>query len=400
MTKTNNGSNIKLQRIDCQPVGGVAGDMFAAALFDAFPALYQRFVNDLALIGVDGLTASLAPTTSHSLYAQYFSVQQNTSVKPPRTLPAVSEFLNCKTLDPDIVTTAVGIYRLLAEAEAAVHGKTVDTVHFHEVSDWDSMVDILAAAGIISRLQCPHWRIGPLPLGGGTTKTAHGDIPLPAPATVHLLTGADWIDDGQPGERVTPTGAAIVAYLSPSRLLASEAPATLSAVGAGCGTRKLSDRANIFRVCVFAAGENNTCTTDLVTQLAFEVDDMTGEEIALSLDVLREQPHVLDASTVAIHGKKGRPATGVRLLVEPHAAETVINDCFNQTTTLGVRYSDVQRKVLQRSHKMVDGKAVKIATRPDSAHTVKIESGELVTVETLYARRTLAQKIERSATDD
>ena len=400
MTNTDSGSDKKPQRIDCQPIGGVAGDMFAAALFDAFPPLYRHFVSDLALLGIEGLTAGLTSTTSHSLYARHFSVQQNTSVKPPRTLPAVSEFLNSKTLDPDVVTTAVGIYRLLAEAEAAVHGKTVDTVHFHEVADWDSMVDILAAASIISRLQCPHWRIGPLPLGGGTVTTAHGDIPLPAPATVHLLTGADWIDDGQSGERVTPTGAAIVAYLSPSRLLASEAPAALSAVGVGCGTRKIADRANIFRVCVFAAGDSTTCSTDLVTQLAFEVDDMTGEEIALSLDVLRKQPHVLDVSTIAVHGKKGRPATGVRLLVEPHAAESIINQCFNQTTTLGVRYCDVQRKVLQRSHKMVDGKAVKIATRPDSVHTAKIESSELTAVETLHSRRTLAQKTEHSATDD
>ncbi len=399
---TSAGANGELTpvRIDCHPIGGVAGDMFAAAMFDAFPSLYDNFTRDLAWLDIEGLQASLSNHTSHSLYAQHFSVVQNVNIKPPRTLPAVIEFLNSKRLDANVIETAIGIYRLLAEAEAAVHGKTIDTVHFHEVSDWDSMVDILAAAGAIARLNCSHWRIGPLPLGGGTITTAHGDIPLPAPATVHLMKGFDWTDDGQPGERVTPTGAAILAYLSPSTLHAGAASATLAAVGVGCGTRQLADRANIFRVCVFNESDNEFYENDVVTQLAFEVDDMTGEEIAQALSILRAELEVLDVCTVAIQGKKGRPGTGFQLLVVPHAGSAVIDQCFRQTTTLGVRHSSVQRKILQRQHKNIDGRRVKVARRPGPVSTAKIESVELAGFSSLTERRAQAQSAERKAIDD
>ena len=269
---------MSLLRIDCHPLGGVAGDMFAAALFDAYPHLYADFLDDLSRLNIDGLSVELEKQTSHSLYAQHFSVLQQTVVKPPRTLPAVAEFLNNTTIEPRVTQAAVGIYQRLSKAEAAVHGKTIDTVHFHEVSDWDSMVDILAAAGAITRLQCPQWRVGPLPLGGGTITTAHGDIPLPAPATVSLLKGFDWIDDGHAGERVTPTGAAIVAYLKPAAM-GGAAAARLACIGNGCGTRELADRANIVRVSAFVESDNTNLPTEPLVILEFEiVPPMSGRD--------------------------------------------------------------------------------------------------------------------------
>ena len=391
---------MSLLRIDCHPLGGVAGDMFAAALFDAYPHLYTDFLDDLSRLNIDGLSVKLEKQTSHSLYAQHFSVLQQTEVKPPRTLPAVAEFLDNTTIEPLVTQVAVAIYQRLAEAEAAVHGKTIDTVHFHEVSDWDSMVDILAAAGAIARLQCPQWRVGPLPLGGGTITTAHGDIPLPAPATVSLLKGFDWIDDGQPGERVTPTGAAIIAYLNPVKLQQNASAATLDAIGVGCGTRKLQDRANIFRISAFSSSEVGEVQTDQVTRLAFEVDDMTGEEISQAIENLRTAPGVLDASTVAMHGKKGRPSTGFRLLVKPDLSDAVTNECFRQTTTLGVRTSLVSRKILNRHSKSVDEYQVKVARRPGNVSTAKIESIEVSAVDTLQNRRGLALTVESKAIDD
>ncbi|MEM7258842.1 MAG: nickel insertion protein, partial [Pseudomonadota bacterium] len=107
-----------LQRIDCQALGGVAGDMFAAAMFDAFPALYNDFLNDLSRLSVAGLQATLSAQTSNGLYAQNFQVSQTTDIKPPRTLPAVEDFLGNTALDVAVVSTATAIYRLLAEAEA------------------------------------------------------------------------------------------------------------------------------------------------------------------------------------------------------------------------------------------------------------------------------------------
>ncbi len=387
-------------RIDCHALGGVAGDMFAAALFDACPWLYDDFLKDLAQLNIEGLDAILSKQTSKGLYAQHFSVNQSTDEKPPRTLPAVIDFLNGKSLDSGITDVAIDIYRLLAKAEAAVHGKPVETVHFHEVSDWDSMVDILAAAGIIARLDCRQWRIGPLPLGGGTITTAHGDIPLPAPATVQLLESFEWSDDGQPGERVTPTGAAILAYLKPDKLQQKTGAARLAQTGVGCGTRQLADRANIFRVCIFEQPETNMVCSDPVTHLAFEVDDMTAEEIAQSIDILRDESGVLDISTVVMQGKKGRQATGLRLLLAPDAMDAVIEQCFRQTTTLGVRHMNLQRKILHRDHKEIDGYPVKTACRPQGTLTAKVERDCLNEIETLQARRALALTIEKSAVDD
>lgn len=389
-----------LTRIDCHALGGVAGDMFAAAMFDAYPQLFKPFQEDLALLGIDGLQASLEKRTSNGLSAQYFSVEQQTELKPPRTLPAVINFLNSKSLDTSVSTVAIDIYRLLAHAEATVHGTCVDTVHFHEVSDWDSMVDILAAAGIITRLQCPRWRIGPLPLGGGTIQTAHGEIPLPAPATLQLLKTFDWVDDGQAGERVTPTGAAILAYLQPEKSHSKTTAAQLSTTGIGCGTRKLADRANIFRVCSFDQHEEASVQTDLVACLAFEVDDMSAEEIAQAMDILRLQRGVLDVTTMAMQGKKGRQSTGVRLIVRPESSAIVTDQCFRQTSTLGVRCMDVQRKTLHRHSTSVEGYDVKTALRPTHKITAKIESAELEQLPTLQERRTLASRIEQIATDD
>lgn len=385
-----------ISRIDLQPLGGIAGDMFAAAVFDAYPRLYDHFLDDLARLSVAGLSVTLEARLAKGLGAKHFSVVQATDEKPPRTLQGVVEFLADKNLDKNVVSAAVGIYTLLAEAEAAVHGKTIDTIHFHEVSDWDSMVDIIAAAGAIARLDCQSWRLAPLPLGGGTITTAHGDIPLPAPATVQLLNGYDWIDDGQPGERVTPTGAAIVAYLKPASLQ-STAAATLSAVGVGCGTRELADRANILRLSFFQEPTSSNYIHDIVCRLSFEIDDMTAEELAHALDHLRQRQGVIDCSSVPMQGKKGRHVTAVRLLVLPDDKDQVIDQCFMQCSTLGIRHEQLNRTILQRDNRAVDGVRVKLASRSPSVTTAKTESDDLIHADSLQERRRLAAHTEQTA---
>ncbi len=380
-------------RIDIHPLGGIAGDMFAAAMFDAWPELYSDFKDDLARLSIQGLDVSLEACLSKGLHARTFSVVQRTEQKPPRTVRAVKDFLQATTLEKPIVQTAIEIYQLLGEAEAAVHGKTVETIHFHEVSDWDSMVDIIAAAGAIVRVQCPHWRISPLPLGGGTINTAHGDIPLPAPATVAMLKGYDWIDDGQAGERVTPTGAAIVAYLKPAAM-GGAAAARLACIGNGCGTRELADRANIVRVSAFVESDNTNLPTEPLVILEFEIDDMTPEELADACDHLRDSEGVADVSTIAMQGKKGRHSTGVRILVAPGHKDQLINDCFIRTSTLGVRYTTVDRYTLDRCAKKARGVRVKVATRPGEQLTAKAESDDLHAVDSLEQRRSVAAQTE------
>jgi len=152
-------------RIRLSPIGGIAGDMFAAAAFDAFPVLYDEFLADLDKLGIPGLSVSCDQRLSCGLQANHFSVAQNTEHKPPRTLTEVSEFITSKSFDESVEKHMIGLFTVLAGAEAKVHGKSIDTIHFHEVSDWDSIVDMLAAAGIIARLQCRQWYVDALPLG-------------------------------------------------------------------------------------------------------------------------------------------------------------------------------------------------------------------------------------------
>ena len=121
--------------------------------------------------------------------------------------------LTASALDRAVLDVALAILKGLGEAEAKVHGKPLDHVHFHELADWDSVADIVAAASFIHRSGAQHWAVDPLPLGGGLVKTQHGQVTVPAPAVLQLLDGYDWRDDGILGERVTPTGATIVRYL-------------------------------------------------------------------------------------------------------------------------------------------------------------------------------------------
>ena len=234
------------------PIGGIAGDMFAAAMLDAFPDRLEHVRNALGALDIPaGVNIHLEATRSGGFRGAHFRVTQDTAQTPPRTLRAMHEFLDAGTLSETVRARAAAIFTLLAEAEAHVHGASIERVHFHEVSDWDSVVDVVSAACLIDGVAMARWRLGELPLGSGTVRTAHGDIPVPAPATAQLLTGFRWVDDGVPGERVTPTGAAIVRYLDPEQaapLGGARHVGQLSRIGIGCGTRQLEGRANILRV--------------------------------------------------------------------------------------------------------------------------------------------------------
>ncbi len=387
-----------ITRIDLNPLGGVAGDMFAAALLDAFPEHKPDLLADLERAGLPaGVTAGITAASSSGLRGARFVVTQETAARPPRSFADVQAFVDAGELGRSVRARAVAIFHLLAEAEASVHGTTVDQVHFHEVSDWDSLVDILAAASLIDRLDGARWRIGPLPLGRGSVQTAHGEIPVPAPAALHLLQGFEWVDDGGAGERVTPTGAAILRHLEPGPL-GGPARGTLARVGVGCGTRETKGRPNILRALAFS-DVKTVPGEDVVERLAFEIDDMTGEEIAVALDHLRATPGVIDVTTSAMTGKKGRPASGFRLMVDPAAAETAVEACFSETSTLGVRLSTARRRVLER--RAIDGAEarVKAALRPGGVVTAKAESDDLAATPGLAARRSLAARVTSSAKD-
>lgn len=295
-----------------------------------------------------------------------------------------------------VIAHATGIFTALADAEARVHGTSPDEVAFHEVGAWDSVADILAAAYLVDAVGPALWTIGPVPLGSGRVRTAHGLLPVPAPATALLLESFTLIDDGIAGERVTPTGAAILRYLCGNETGAGRG-GRLTGSGYGFGTRRLSGVSNCLRVMAFT--EASDLAQDVVAVLECEIDDQTGEDLAIALAHIRAHAGVLDALQMTAHGKKGRIMTHLRVLANPAAADEVTRLIFDETTTIGLRRTLTSRVTIRRhsSQLAIDGRTVatKTVERPQG-RTSKIEADALLPVAGWAAR----ERLRRRASED
>lgn len=378
-------------------IGGIAGDMFAAAMLDAFPDLEAPLRADLdraglaphvALETASGRAAGLA-----CLRVQMRRVGEQSRATPH--YPGLMAMIASAPLDDVIKSRASDILTRLAEAEAAVHGVALADVHFHEIADWDSLADIVAAASLIERSGIRQWSSSAVPMGAGRVMTEHGVMPLPAPATAHLLTGLDTYVDEIEGERVTPTGAAILRHLVEDG--SPRPPGRIAATGTGAGQREFPHLPNILRLLVLDASEP-PAPHDRVTQLSFEIDDMTPEEMSVALDRIRLGDGVLDASFALRMGKKGRAIFAVDILARAEMTEAVADICLLETSTLGLRITEHVRHVLRRGA-MVTSPAAKRAIRPDGTTTIKAESDALADTPTLRARRQLAAGVEKDRED-
>lgn len=390
-------------------VGGLAGDMFVAALVDALPALQAPVLAALsALRPPDSVLPVFDAHLSAGLRALRFGLpkgyrhatkQGNLPVGANAEHGTSSREIHARIagapLTPATREHALALLAALTDAEATVHGTPRDAVHFHELADWDSVMDLVAAGCIAAELAHATWSASAPPLGNGRVRTAHGMLPVPTPATVALLPGYAWYDDGVGGERVTPTGAAILRHLvAPERCGAARVAGRLVAIGAGAGTRALPGLPNITRALVFEAVAQPLAADidgDTVAVLECDVDDMTGEEIALATDRLRARADVLDVSLGARMGKKGRPVTEMRILARPAAVQAVARACFADMSTLGVRVREEHRHVLRRTdvHTHLDGRdvTVKLAQRPGGGVTGKAAHDDIESGPTLESRR-------------
>ena len=394
-----------MRHIQLDTVGGIAGDMFVAALLDAFPALQDRVLADARAVLPDGYAPRLSQTQSGALRGLGFGLAGEPH--PPHdhdhhhhdhgtgSFLDMVERIRTARLSDGTADQAVAILTLIAEVEAAIHRVPIETVHFHEIADWDSLLDVVAAGSIAAALPDACWTVSPLPRGGGLVRTQHGLLPVPAPATAALLTGFVWRDDGIGGERVTPTGAAILRHLVGSDGGGAPLPGRLVAIGTGAGTRTLPGIPNVLRALVFE-DTPAAVTEEQITVISFEIDDMTAEEIAVAADRLRGVESVLDLTIGQVQGKKGRLMQSFRLLVRPDGAEAVAQRCFLETSTIGLRLAEERRAVLPRrlSTARPDGIEVGIKTveRGDGPST-KAESDDLAG-DTLEARRRLKRQAE------
>lgn len=423
-----------MRTIHLDAVGGIAGDMFVAAMLDAFPHLRARVLADAAaVLPREAGTVSLEQGESAAVRAVRFGLvapgqhltRRNVLDGLPHdehslhehspthhlqpsdisdehgrrghgnigTFRGLVELIEAAALSPGTATQAAAILTILASAEARIHQVELDDVHFHEIADWDSLLDVVAAGSIAAAMGDAVWSVSALPRGGGLVLTQHGLLPVPAPATAAILEGFAWRDDGIPGERVTPTGAAILKHLV--RPGVERVGGILVASGTGAGTRSLPGMPNILRALSFETPDRPS--SDTVTVIAFEVDDMTGEEIGVAAARLRAVVGVLDLSIGQRWGKKGRPVQSFALLVRPEVAEHAAERCFAETSTIGLRLHDERRIVLKREARIVDGVGVKTVQRPGGP-SVKAESDDLPG-DCLAARRAAKHRLEDVAHD-
>jgi len=384
-------------------VGGIAGDMFTAAMVDALPDLRARVLADAAAVLPPGTgTPVFTPGTSAGLHCLRFGLSapagdhhhhHHHDHHAHAGFREMVARIEAAPLSPGTAAHATAILHHLAEAEAAIHHVPVDEVHFHEIGDWDSLMDVTAAGSVAAALEGAQWSVSALPRGDGLVRTRHGLLPVPAPATARLLEGFTWRDDGIGGERVTPTGAAILRHLveaAPARGVVGR----LQGAGTGAGTREIPGQPNILRATLFGAAADGPSEEDILV-LSFEIDDMTAEEIGVAADRLRAAGGVRDLVLIPAIGKKGRPVHTFRLIVEPAERDTVAEACFTETATIGLRWYAARRALLPRANADASAVRVKTVTRPvGPSH--KAESDDLVNIAGLEARRAAKRTAEGS----
>jgi uncharacterized protein (TIGR00299 family) protein len=384
-------------------IGGLSGDMFISAMLDCFPEAEPQ----LATVMVDAGFAELVrleslPADDGTLTGTRFRVHADHDAEGHhhRHYSEIRRILEDSRLQADVRKAALDMFEIIAVAEAAIHGKEVDAVAFHEVGAWDSIADIVCAAYLIASCGVTSWSVSKLPIGRGRVKTAHGILPVPAPATSLILQGFETIDDGIEGERITPTGAAILKFLAPDQRMPSGL--TLGRTGTGFGTRQFPGLSNVVRALVLEGGHQPQWDTDQVTQLSFEIDDQTPEAISVAVDDIRNRDGVMDVIVMPYTGKKGRQGNSIRVLVRPDVRDEVLAACFQETATLGIRCELVTRAVLRRQPVVVDHDGrrfrIKVADRP-GGKTAKVEMDDLQTVK-MADRDEIRRVLESRALDE
>jgi hypothetical protein len=359
---------------------GISGDMTLGALVAAgWPAAEVEGLP--RRLGLDSVRVEVSPVRRGALAATRVEVRVEEAKQPHRHLRHVEAILDGADLPAPTRERAKAVFRRLAEAEAAVHGSTVEQVHFHEVGAADALVDVAGAVEGLRALGVERVFAAPPVLGRGTVDTQHGRIPVPAPATALLLRGAPVELGDVETELTTPTGAALLATLVED--WSAPPPFTIRAVGVGAGARDPKERANVLRLTL---GDTRQAGVDLaapaglvrreVAVLETAVDDENPQLLAAAAAALLDAG-ALDALLVPAHMKKGRPGTLLVVVAEPASAGALAAKLLAETSSLGVRVRHDARFELPRRTEEVEtpfGRvAVKVAVLPDGSERAVAE---------------------------
>ena len=355
----------RIAYVDC--VAGVAGDMLLGALIDA-GARAERIEEQLAGLGVDGLRLDVSRTERHGIGVARVEVAAR-DAQPHRDWAAVRELIDRARLPERASARAHDAFRRLAEAEGHIHGKAPETVHFHEVGGVDAIADVCGVALALEDLGVDAVVCSPLPAPRGFVAAAHGNLPLPAPATLELLRGAPLEGTDLDVELVTPTGAALVAALAVS--YGPLPPMTLETIGYGAGARDLAERPNVVRVLLGAATRQPETTRAVLIEC--NLDDMAPELVPDAAAACTEAG-ALDVWTVPAQMKKGRPGFTLTALARPEAEQAVAQAMLRHTSSLGVRVLPAHRYELDRETRHVDVGGQRVGVK------VGLLDGEVVNV--------------------
>jgi pyridinium-3,5-bisthiocarboxylic acid mononucleotide nickel chelatase len=353
-----------------EPFSGIAGDMTLGALVAV--GLDPEFIIGLPKrLALDGVTATVKPVMRAGISCTKvdFDIPPQPHGRHLKHLRAILQHSDAPAV---VKERADAVFLALTTAEAEIHKTTIEKVHLHEVGAVDSILDVIGSVWGLHLLEVERVYCGPLVVGEGTVHAAHGEMPVPAPATLKLLEGlAVKPGPAGSGELVTPTGAALVKVLSCGGVPDAYRPLRS---GYGAGMKEFAGRANALRITL--AEVDGLPGAQTLTELVTDVDDMSPEYVAAAADALRAAG-ALDVVVTPTLMKRGRPGLRIEALVNPETAAAVESVLFRETTTIGVRRRPVQRVALDRSTIMVDvhghSVSVKVAVLPDGTKRAKPE---------------------------
>jgi uncharacterized protein (TIGR00299 family) protein len=336
---------VKIAYFDCP--SGAAGDMILAALVDAGAAV-DRLAGELRKLGLPGWQLHPREVRKGAFRATKLDVEIDAQTHTQhRHLADLLAILRASTLSAGVKERAGRIFTRLAQAEARVHGTTPEEVHFHDVGAVDAIIDVTGAVIALDLLGIEALHVSALPLGGGWVGGPHGRIPVPAPGTAELLRGFPVVDPGIVAELVTPTGAAILTTLAAG---SGRMPAmTVDAIGYGAGAKDL-EIPNVLRC--FVGESPSRASVETISQVETTIDDMSPQLYEPLMDRL-VAAGALDVFLTPVVMKRSRPAVVVTALCRPDGVDALSRVLFEESTTIGVRWTEWQRARLDREMVML-----------------------------------------------
>ena len=351
---------MKILYFDC--FAGAAGDMILGALLDAglpFDAL-ERALGSLAVEGWDisvdrvvktGITATKFRVHEHA-HAHHEHAHPHQHEHGHRSLQEINAAIDRSSLSDAGKARAIKMFGRLGEVEAKIHNTPIERVHLHEVGAPDSIIDIVGAVFALEWFKADRIVVSPINVGGGMVKSAHGVFPVPAPATLSLVTGVPVYSSGIQQELLTPTGALILTEYASSF---GPVPAMkIEKIGYGAGDRELKETPNVVRVLVGDADVQERKTSGLqdhgghrVVVLECEIDDMNPQIFGVLMEKLYAAG-ALEVFYSAVQMKKNRPGTLMTIVCNPDARNVMTEIVFRESTTIGIRHQELSRECLDR----------------------------------------------------